>query len=87
MDSKKINLIWIISLFVTGVTSMIFIGAHFVEIALSDMVVRICGVIELVSLSIFTFSTVKKANIENKYFIYQKICQRAGRGEKDGFKK
>lgn len=60
MVSKKINLTWVISLFVIGITMMILVGANFVGIERADMIVRICGAVDLVSLPVFTFSTVKK---------------------------
>ena len=60
MVSKKINLTWVISLFVIGITMMILVGVNFVGIELTDIMVRICGAVDLVSLPIFAFSTVKK---------------------------
>lgn len=61
MDSKKINLIWAISLIVIGVTTLILAGANIVNMELPDIVVRVLGVIDLVSLPVLAFSTVKKA--------------------------
>ena len=61
MDAKKINLMWAISLFVICITTMILAGVNLAGIKSSDIVVRICGVIDLISLSVFAFSTVKKA--------------------------
>ena len=60
MDSKKINFIWAICLFAIGVTMMTFVGVHLAGIGLSDIVVRICGAVDLVLLPVFTFLTVKK---------------------------
>lgn len=60
MVSKKINLTWVISLFVIGFTMMILVGVNSVGIELTDIMVRICGAVDLVSLSVFAFSTVKK---------------------------
>ena len=60
MDTKKIDLIWVISLFVIGSATMILIGDNILGIGLTDIVVRMCGVIDLVTLPVFTFSTVKK---------------------------
>lgn len=60
MVSKKINLTWVISLFVIGITMMILVGVNFVGIELTDIMVRICGAVDLVSLPVFAFSTVKK---------------------------
>lgn len=61
MDSKKINLIWAISLIVIGVTTLILAGANIVKIELPDIAVRVLGVIDLVSLPVLAFSTVKNA--------------------------
>lgn len=60
MVSKKINLTWVISLFVIGITMMILVGVNFVGIELADIMVRTCGAVDLVSLPVFAFSTVKK---------------------------
>ncbi len=43
MVSKKINLTWVISLFVIGFTMMILVGVNSVGIELTDIMVRICG--------------------------------------------
>lgn len=60
MVSRKINLTWVISLFVIGITMMILVGVNFVGIELTDIMVRICGAVDLVLLPVFTFSIVKK---------------------------
>lgn len=39
---------------------MTFVGVHLAGIGLSDIVVRICGAVDLVLLPVFTFLTVKK---------------------------
>ena len=55
MVSRKINLTWVISLFVIGITMLILVGVNFVGIGLTDIMVRICGAVDLVSLPVFTF--------------------------------
>lgn len=61
MDSTKINIIWAISLIVIGIATIILVGANVVAIELPDILVRVLGVIDLVSLPVLAFSTVKKA--------------------------
>ena len=60
MVSRKINLTWVISLFVIGITMLILVGVNFVGIGLTDIMVRICGAVDLVSIPVFTFSIIKK---------------------------
>lgn len=64
MDSKKINFIWAISLFAIGITTMILAAGNPARAGLTDSVVRLCGAIDLVSLPVFAFSTVKKRKTE-----------------------
>lgn len=61
MDSKTINIIWSVSLIVIGITTIILAGVNIVEIELPDIVVRILGAVDLISLPVLAFSTVKKA--------------------------
>lgn len=39
---------------------MTLVGVNLAGIELADIVVRICGAVDLVSLPVFAFSTVKK---------------------------
>ena len=61
MDSKKINIMWSVSLIIIGVATIILAGANIIGIELSDITARILGVLDLVSLPVLAFSTVKKA--------------------------
>ena len=61
MDSKKINIMWSLRLIIIGVATIILAGANIIGIELSDIAARILGVLDLVSLSVLAFSTVKKA--------------------------
>ena len=61
MDSKIINIMWSISLFLIGIATIILAGANIVSIELPDIIVRVLGVLDLVSLPVLAFSTVKKA--------------------------
>ncbi len=60
MEAKRIHFIWVISLFAIGITTILLVGGNLVKADLPDHVVRICGTIDLVSLAVFAFSTVKK---------------------------
>ena len=60
MNSKIINTMWSISLMVIGVATIILAAANIVAIELPDIIVRVLGVFDLVSLPVLVFSTVKK---------------------------
>lgn len=64
MNSKIINTMWSISLMVIGVATIILAAANIVAIELPDIIVRVLGVFDLVSLPVLVFSTVKKAKIQ-----------------------
>ncbi|MCF2683849.1 hypothetical protein DWY99_04425 [[Clostridium] leptum] len=61
MNSKIINTMWSISLMVIGIATLFLIGANIFAMGLPDMIVRTLGIIDLVSLAVLVFSTVKKA--------------------------
>ena len=61
MNSKIINIMWSISLIIIGIATIILAGANIVAIDLPDIAVRVLGGIDLVSLPVLVFSTVKKA--------------------------
>ena len=61
MDSKKINIMWSVSLIIIGVATIILAGANIIGIELPDIAARILGVLDLISLPVLAFSTVKKA--------------------------
>ena len=60
MDPKKINIIWSISLIILCFATIILAGANIVGIELPDIIVRILGIIDIVSLPVLAFLTVKK---------------------------
>lgn len=66
MKSKKINLLWAISLIVIGITAAILAGADISGFELSDTVIRIIGILDLAARPVLTFSTVKKLMIYSK---------------------
>ena len=57
---KKINVIWIISLFVIGVVAVVLAGANIIGIDLPDITIRVLGLCDLVSLPLLVYTTVKK---------------------------
>lgn len=58
--NNKNNLMWGCSLFIIGIATIIISGTSIIGIKLPDIVVRIIGVIDLISLPILIYSTVKK---------------------------
>lgn len=57
---KKNALVWGLSLLVIGVVTIILAGSRLIGIELSDVVVRIIGIIDLIALPILVYTTVKK---------------------------
>lgn len=51
---------WAISLTAIGISTIILAGAGIAGIELDQAVTRILGVIDLIALPVFAFSTVKK---------------------------
>ena len=52
---------WSVSLIIIGIATIILAGANIIGIELPDIAARILGVLDLVSLPVLAFSTVKKA--------------------------
>lgn len=61
VNSKMINTMWSISLIVIGIATILLAGGNIFAIELPDMIVRTLGIIDLASLFVLVFSTVKKA--------------------------
>lgn len=56
----KYDLIWSVSLTIIGIATLILSGSRIIEIELSDTVVRILGIIDLISLPFLVFTSIKK---------------------------
>lgn len=56
----KNDCLWALSLIVTGVSIIVLAGSRVLGIALPDAVVRIFGILGLVSLLVLVFTTIKK---------------------------
>ena len=61
MNLKIIDTMWSISFMVIGIATIFLVGANDFTIKLPDMIVRTLGIIDLISLPVSAFSTVKKA--------------------------
>ena len=57
---KRNDLLWSICLLVIGIATIILSGSNIIGIELSDIVVRIIGVIDLLALPVLAYTTVKK---------------------------
>ncbi len=57
---NKNDLIWYSSLLIIGIATIIFAGSRIMGTGLSDIVVRIIGIIDLVMLPFLGYTTVKK---------------------------
>ena len=60
MEVKRIDRVWVISLFVAVIATMILLGSHFVGMRLPDILVRIIGVLDLIAIFALSFLTAKK---------------------------
>jgi len=58
---KKYDFLWSISLLSIGIAAFILAGANIVGIELPDIAVRILGIVDLISIPVLVYSTVKKA--------------------------
>ncbi len=58
--NKKNDLIWIISLVIIGIATVILAGSNIIGLMLSDAIVRVIGIIDLIALPFAAFTTVKK---------------------------
>lgn len=56
----KYDLIWSVSLIIIGIATLILAGSRITGIELSDTVVRILGIIDLISLPFLVFTSIKK---------------------------
>ena len=57
---KKNDLLWSLSLFVIGITTIVLAGSNLIGINLPGIAVRILGIIDLIALPVLAFSTVQK---------------------------
>lgn len=61
MNAKGIHIAWAISLLIIGIATLLLVGADLIAIELPDMITRILGVMDCISLPVLIFTTVKKA--------------------------
>lgn len=57
---KKNDLLWSLSLLVIGIATIILAGSKIIGFELSDIGIRIIGIVDLISLPILAYTTVKK---------------------------
>ena len=60
MNEKALHTLWSISLMVIGVATVLIVGSNLFQLQLPDSVTGLLGILELVSLPILAFTTVKK---------------------------
>lgn len=60
MDTKVINVMWSASLMVIGVATFILAGANIISIEMPDIAVRVLGTLDLISLPVLVFASVKR---------------------------
>ncbi len=57
MEAKKITVLRSLSLLILGITTVILLGARFIGIELSDMTIRVLGIVDLITLPVLAFTT------------------------------
>ena len=57
---NKIDLIWVISLIVIGITAILLAGSNIIGLALPDIAIRMIGVLDIIDLPVLIVATVKK---------------------------
>ena len=60
---NKVDLIWVISLIVIGISTILLAGSNIIGLALPDIAIRMIGVLDIIALPVLIVATVKKLNI------------------------
>lgn len=60
---NKIDLIWVISLIVIGISAILLAVSNIVGLALPDIAILMIGVLDIIALPVLIVATVKKLNI------------------------
>ena len=60
MNEKALHTLWCVSLMVIGVATVLILGSNLFQLQMPDSVTGLLGILELVSLPILAFTTVKK---------------------------
>lgn len=60
---NKIDLIWVISLIVIGISAILLAVSNIIGLALPDIAIRMIGVLDIIALPVLIVATVKKLNI------------------------
>lgn len=60
---NKIDLIWVISLIVIGISAILLAGSNIIGLELPDIAIRMIGVLDIIALPVLIVATVKKLNI------------------------
>ena len=59
------NRLWVICLIIIGTTSLIFIGTKIMGIVIPDALTLLIGILEVVTIPVFTYTTIKKVKQNN----------------------
>lgn len=57
MESKKLPLLRSLSLLIIGITTVMLFGSRLIGIELSDMTIRVLGIVDLLALPVLAFTT------------------------------
>lgn len=60
---KKITQLWAISLFIISIVTIIWAGSNIIGITLPDILIRIMGILDMISILILAYTSVKKRKL------------------------
>ena len=60
MKNKKMTFVWSITLLILCVSTLVIAVTRIVGIDLPDIMIRVLGIVELIALPIFVFTSIKK---------------------------
>ena len=64
--NNKNDLLWGLCMIIIGVATLVIAGSSIIGITLPDTVIRVVGIIDLIMLPVFAYTTVKKVKNSKK---------------------
>lgn len=60
MDKKNTTLLWSISLLIISIVTLIWAGSNIIGIELPDIMIRILGVLDIISIPVLVYTSIKR---------------------------
>lgn len=60
MDRKNTTLLWSISLLIISIVTLIWAGSNIIGIELPDIMIRILGVLDIISIPVLVYTSIKR---------------------------